>query len=66
MVEYNSHTSNLTEIKRLLESADSQSALSMLGEFWLFGFPASPDNPHLDRSLSTPSGFFKRNLTKAH
>jgi TPR repeat protein len=67
--EYNSLTSNLTHIHFLLQSAQIvPEALYQLGEFYLFGYPVSPDSQLYKYTLPeflTPDLHFRRDIPKA-
>ena len=68
--EYNSLTSNLTHIHRLLEVAAQSvpEALYQLGEFHLFGYPVSPDSElYVDNvpDFLTSDLCFRRDFPKA-
>lgn len=65
--DYSPYASNLTYIKELLEESaklGNSDAMGKLGEFWLLGYPVSPESPSYNADF-VENGKFVRNIDLA-
>ena len=59
---YSPYTTNLTQIKDLLEQSENENnydAMVKLGEFWLLGFPIASDSVNTDATLVKDGKFYR-------